>query len=620
LDHKIIYIRLSPGRSMRLLINLKHWVLPNFHGVRSLRTLQEGFSTGALEYVDALEEPSLSIAYSLDDLLRRTALGEQFSHMEVDPSWYFGVTAGSLPFSNHDPTPRGLLGSAMAKQTFTAAINPNRLQHMQQLNLEYPMKPLCDTRMLQDLGVWWHGSGHMVKFVVVATDFDIEDSTDKNKGATERGLHRTTITRRYSAAIKPQLSNSGDRTNDVKKVEVFENPNKQETIGIQYANYNKIQKNGLPLTGTSLQKNDIVIGKTIREWKPHQSEEPKKRDDSICIKEDSGVVQSVKSVQVGDGSRYQFKEVTLRTECLNETGDKFYTRYGQKGTIGIDRVESDCYFSVVSGVPATIHFSPIGLLARMTDGLVQEIERSNAAAIVGKYVNATAFLSSAQKQKQIDVVSVLLAHGAQQMSYEVFVDGKTGELTQPLLTGLCYMCPLAHLVANKIHARDGGPVQFITRQPEEGRSRDGGLRFGQMEMDAMNALGAANTVAEKLTKGDSLKIGNCQKCGTSVRYNKQKSLKMCKVCGTGKHIVETTISFALKTCIQEIQSMGIRAQLIVSPDEFDSSRTQSSTSNAANSDESEYYNQSLEPEPEAWEFEKYGIPKPKNLKDLLNLS
>jgi hypothetical protein len=450
------------------------------------------------------------------------------------------------------------------------------------------------------------------------------------------------------------------------RVERFEKPDKT-CVGLQDANYSRIGADGMPTVGTWFEPEEIVIGRTYRDsratgtaagpedtWPTmggaaaaaaaaasSSAAAGAKHDNSICVRDERGVVQSVGSVTT-DSGLFHIKEVVLRTQCLNEIGDKYFCRHGQKGTTGLNRKTSDMMFSAVTGRPAVVHMSPIGILARMTDGHMLEMHKSTAAALLGQFVNATSFLSKSQLAKEVDVAAALMSVGAQRLGYERFINGMTGELTQPLLTGLIYMSPLVHLVGSKIHARNRGPRKLLTRQPDDGRSKHGGLRFGQMEVDAFAALGAARFLVERLkTTSDEYMMPVCSKCGLIAEVSRESGYGFCRTCFTGKDVGVVSVSYSQKLFYQELYALHIKPQLILAdetPDAADASTQPpggapvsdmvdddnaedmlADNNNAEEGappeeDEASYYGMAQVPEPEPWEWESLGMAAPINLR------
>jgi DNA-directed RNA polymerase subunit B len=623
IDGRTVHLCTAPGRNVRLLIVLPAWLrwVQKQHRVTSASPVKEWFlplhqalREGILEYVDAMEERALSIAFSFEDFLRRSCYGERFSHMEVDPSWMLGVTASTLPHMNHNQSPRSVLGSAMSKQTFSGVINPFRLQLVSHI-LEYPQRALSQTRIWDDLELKGLCTGQMVDFVIVSTDYSMEDSWEFDQGAHDRGLHKTSLLRRYVSNNKP-VSSSGGK---VDRVERFKRPG-PDCLGLQDANYSKIRADGLPVPGTLMQPEDIIIGRTYRDAKsvglalsadelrrlaqppapaspaapgiPPGGPDPGppggpdlaadallgdglaalgalgsgaalaglEHDDSVSVRDERGTVHSVRSI-LSECGAYHIKEVILRTDCNNEIGDKYYCRHGQKGTTGLNRKSKDMYFSVVSGKPAMVHMNKIGVLARMTHAHLLELHRSTAAALAGKFNLATAFLSKAELEREIDVMAVLLANGAQIHGYEAHINGMTGQLTKPLLRGIIYQSALAHLVGNKIHARNRGPLKFLTRQPDDGRAKHGGLRFGQMEVDCFAAMGCAEGLVERLkTTSDEFLMPVCEKCGMIAQYSRESGYRFCRPCYSGDSVCIVSVSYSSKLFIQELMAMHVRVQ------------------------------------------------------------
>ena len=675
IEDRFVKIRTTSGRNVRLLIVLSEWckyfsnkpkVVYSFISGESkaLETaadktcmklsLQEALHLGILEYIDAMEERSLSIAFSFDDLIERSELGsqlnqgafnamgvgkrinisesigEQFSHMEVEPSWLQGVTTGSLPYPDHNQGPRSVLASAMKKQTFSGIVNPFRLNTTQHI-LEYPMRSIAENRIVKDLQLEDYCTGQMIEFVVVATDHTMEDSWDINQQAVDRGFQRTSLVRRYFTSIKPTSNNGNGKVN-----EVFEKAPKN-CIGLQDANYDKLQADGLPLVGTYIEMNDIVIGKTYEETNKYTKDGDKtlpiynatnkghggalgytkKHDDSINVRDEHGIVQSVRSIT----GPICMKEVTIKSLCLNEIGDKSFFHHGQKGTDGIKRKNRDVYISCQTGRRFTKVFNPIGGLARMTDGLFTETEMSTVGALMGQYVNSTPFLTDTQKEKELDIIKTLVKFGCQKLNYQTCINGMTGELTQPLLTGVCYQSPLVHLVGSKIHARNFGPRKTLTRHPEDGRSRDGGLRLGNMELDSMIASGCSHLTLESLLiRSDGYQTFLCDQCGLLAEAKADASYVYCRLCNSTINISKATMHYAQKLLAQEFMALHVRPQFLFSGNNHPKEKNiniEKAQNILSGNDVDSYYKLRLIPEPEPWEFIDVGVPIPANLQHKL---
>lgn len=628
LEQYNIILKSAPGRNVRLLIVLKpflQWLLTMSDG-NGMVDFHDALHLGIIEYIDAVEERSLSVAYSFDDLVTRP---EFFSHMEVDPSWMLGITAGSLPYVDHNQSARSVLCCAMAKQTFSGIINPFKLYNSSYI-LDYPMRAITRTRLFDDLRLnHVLGMGHEVDILVCCSDHAQEDSTEFNLGSLERGAHRTFLQKRYFTNNKNVINgsfifgthyssqfysnnntnnnNNPHNKNSSQKIVVLDLP-PVDAICRQDANYNKLTAStGMPKPGTMIQPEDMLIAK----YSVDLSDPAKpKRDESISAREERGVVQSTRTI-VSENGALITKEVILRNQCLNEIGDKYFCWHGQKGTTGIVRPEDDMYFSIVTGKPATVIFSPIGGLGRNTDGLFLEIMEGVASAVVGEYSKATAFLNKHEKMIQLNIIATLLKAGAQRLCYETHINGVTGQMTKPLLRGVIHMSPLAHLVGGKLHARNRGPTTQQARQPTNGRASDGGLRLGQMETDNLIGLGSASTLNERLQiSSDEMICASCIQCGSIATYAQEMGIGFCRLCWSSRHLRLLPTSTANKLCFQEFNALHIRPKLILE----DSINNNNNNNNNNNKITTRYQLLQI-PQPEKFEFEELGVTNPLTLPD-----
>jgi DNA-directed RNA polymerase subunit B len=578
LDDTIVYIRTSPGRSLRLLLILRPWFefLQHLHANAKQTYHQKSrflfehhikrlLTMGFVEYIDSMEERSLSIAFHYQDLCKRTQKGERFSHMEFDPLWMTGLTAGTLPFFHCNQSPRSVLAAAMSKQTFSGSINPNRVNALSHV-LELPTRAMCQSRVFDDYSMHGITMGNPVKLGLYITEYSMEDSWDMNHAACQLGMFRGILLRRYVAANKPWSST---------RIERFEKPGKDCCIQ-QAANYDKIQADGVPLVGTFIQQDDILIGRTTKEVLNNSAaavtgrnlnqntvhQQSDKYDDSVAVRDEQGVVQSVRTIITENGM--MIKQVVLRTQCTNEIGDKYMGRHGQKGTTGVNRNEADVPVSVSTGTPLFICMNPMQNFARQTSAFNTEGLTGKAGAMAGEFIDCSGFLSEPLKAQQVHVKNVLKAHGAHPLGYETHMSGITGKIIpQPIFTISMYMAPLAHLVGSKIHARDRGQRKRLTRQPDDGRAKNGGLRFGQMELDCLTALGCPNFLLDRLQKSDAFWLPVCRQCGMIAEMTMGTNYKFCRTCKDSTFVEIVSVSYSNKLFYQELMAMHVKPQLIL---------------------------------------------------------
>jgi DNA-directed RNA polymerase II subunit RPB2 len=281
---------------------------------------------------------------------------------------------------------------------------------------------------------------------------------------------------------------------------------------------------------------------------------------------ETGVVDAVMVTENGKGN--SFVKVRVRSIRIPQIGDKFSSRHGQKGTIGITYRQEDMPFTV-EGISPDLIINPHAIPSRMTIGQLVECLLGKTSCCNGTMGDATPFqknlrVDKADQDSQRSISESLHADGYQRTGNEVLYNGHTGrKLESHLFIGPTYYQRLKHMVDDKIHSRARGIAQGLTRQPVEGRARGGGLRFGEMERDCIIAHGAAHFLKERLfNSSDAYRVHVCDLCGLICSHMTETTYD-CKGCGNQSQISQVYIPYACKLLFQELMAMMIAPRMKV---------------------------------------------------------
>ncbi|OYT43475.1 MAG: DNA-directed RNA polymerase subunit B [Candidatus Aenigmarchaeota archaeon ex4484_56] len=504
--------------------------------------LNELVSEGVVEYLNAEEEENAYIANTLSELT------EEHTHLELNPSVILGISASLVPFTSHNRSDRVNYGAKMMGQSLGIyAVNYLRRPDTKSYVLLYPQHPIVDTAVYRTNILNEHPQGQNVIIAIMPyKGYNMEDAIIVNKSSIERGLFRSIFFRTYQTEEKKYWGIESDEIG-IPDENVKNYRSKEE--------YDLLDIDGIAPPESNVKGGDVIIGKIspLRFYGPMESfmlESENRRDTSITIKfGERGIVDRVIITQTDSGDK--LIKSTVRETRIPEVGDKFASRYGQKGVIGAIVPTEDMPLTK-DGITPDIIINPLAIPSRMTIGQLLEIVYGKAAALSMNILDGTSF----NEEPEEEITKILEQHGFEDYGVEEMYNGETGEkIKSKILIGPCYYQRLYHMVRDKYFMRARGPITIITRQPTEGRAREGGLRFGEMEKDCLLAHGAALTLKERFSS-DETKIPICTKCGVVAIENRVKGIVYCPLCKKA-NIIRVKMSYAFKLLLDEMLAMGI---------------------------------------------------------------
>ncbi len=500
--------------------------------------------TNHIEYIDFHEVENTIISTDLND---RT---KNYTHYELDPSFILGILSSSIPFLNHNQAPRNTYQSAMGKQAIGIPLTNikeryDTFSHV----LYYPQKPLIKTKMMRYFNSDILPSGiNAIVAIATYSGYNQEDSVIINQSAIDRGLFRSTFYRTYKEEEKKDQLTGQE--------EEFCMPDLSKTLYPKPCNYNKLTPDGIVKPNTYVSSDDIIIGKKtplVNKTKSYSY-----RDSSISPRSnENGFIDDNFICFNNDG--FRFCSTKIRKTKIPQIGDKFSSRHGQKGTVGMVYRQEDMP-RTKDGIVPDIIMNPHAVPSRMTIAQLLECILGKACSQYGYDGDATGFNNTNVN----DIIETLESAGYEGTGNEVLYDGFNGEqLKTSIYMGPTYYQRLKHMSADKIHSRAGGPIVSMTRQPAEGRLSHGGLRFGEMERDCMIAHGASYMLKERLMDvSDKYSVFVCNDCNMICTGNNKENIYECKKCNNYSDFTKIYIPYACKLLFQELMAMSIGPRFI----------------------------------------------------------
>lgn len=576
---KVVHIATDGGRVCRPMIIVdEKTAIPRLrqHHIEGLVaktiTIRDLLRQGVVEYVDVNEENNCLIAVTERELelARKEGLAKRkmaYTHLEIDPLSLLGVVAGLIPNPHHNQSPRNTYQSAMGKQAI-GGIALNQYTRMDGLiyTMIYPMKPMVKTRTLDLIDFDQLPGGQNACIAVMAySGYDIEDAVVLNKASIDRGFGRCMVLRKHQTNIRRYANGAMDRTCGPPDPSQFTDGEEDK----RYARYRAIDKDGICLPGEPMDNGSIMVNKESPvDTSTNMGDFGMQGNEMAALSQmeykysgmsyRSGAPSYVDKVLITSNENDHFLiKVMVRQVRRPEVGDKFASRHGQKGVCGLIVPQVDMPFNEF-GHPPDLIMNPHGFPSRMTVGKLIELLVGKAGVYEGRQAYATAFGEEFGSTDTPSAASeILIRNGLNYVGKDVMYSGTNGQpLDAYIFSGPVFYQKLKHMVLDKMHARARGPRAVLTRQPTEGRSRDGGLRLGEMERDCLIAYGASNLIMERLMHSSDGFLANvCLTCGLLQYQN------WCQYCRSGENVADIRLPYACKLLFQELQSMNVLPRL-----------------------------------------------------------
>eukprot|EP00547_Thalassionema_nitzschioides_P011137 CAMPEP_0194263772 /NCGR_PEP_ID=MMETSP0158-20130606/47234_1 /TAXON_ID=33649 /ORGANISM="Thalassionema nitzschioides, Strain L26-B" /LENGTH=1251 /DNA_ID=CAMNT_0039003981 /DNA_START=34 /DNA_END=3789 /DNA_ORIENTATION=- len=573
--HRAVYIATDGGRVCRPLIIVDEQTgQPTLKQVHlealamGCMTIKDFLRQGLVEYVDCNEENNTLIALTEKDLVTNKDKKIRYTHLEIDPLTVLGIVSGLVAFPHHNQSPRNTYTCAMGKQAM-GGIGLNEYERMDGLiyTLVYPQKPMVKSRTLDLINFDSMPGGQNACIAVMAySGYDIEDAVILNKASVDRGFGRCMVLRKHQTSIRRYANGTMDRTLGAPDPSEFPDGENDK----RYQKFAAIDKDGICSVGEKLESGSYMVNKEspVDTSMGSGSEFGLAQGSSVAMSQiqykptpmsyRGGAPVYVDKVLITSNEHEQFLiKVMVRQVRRPEVGDKFASRHGQKGVCGLMVGQEDMPFNEFGHAPDLI-MNPHGFPSRMTVGKLLELLVGKAAVYEGRQAYGSAFGEEHGSADTADAAAdALIRNGLNYTGKDVLYSGTNGEpLDAYIFSGPVFYMKLKHMVLDKAHARARGPRAVLTRQPTEGRSRDGGLRLGEMERDCLIAYGASNLIMERLMhSSDAFSANVCMSCGLLQYQN------WCQYCRSGEKVADIRLPYACKLLFQELQSMNVLPRL-----------------------------------------------------------
>ncbi|KAI3873489.1 hypothetical protein MKW98_008141 [Papaver atlanticum] len=518
-----------------------------------VRTFSDFVRDGLIEYLYVNEQNNVLIG------LYEGEPKEEITHLEIEPLTILGVCAGLIPYPHHNQSPRNTYQCAMGKQAM-GNIAYNQLSRMDSLLylLVYPQRPLLTTKTIElvgydKLGAWQNATVAVMSY----SGYDIEDAIVMNKSSLDRGFGHCIVPKKYAAIMQRYGNTTQDR--------ILVPPRDDKTGILKDKKMRILDIDGMTIPGQVIRPHEIYVCKEVPKDKGFDN--PMKsgfQSASQSHKGNTGETEVIDRVALfSDINNNLCMKFQIRHTRRPEIGDKFSSRHGQKGVCGTIVQQEDFPFSE-RGICPDLIMNPHGFPSRMTIGKMIELLGGKAGVSCGRFHYGSAFREPSGTADTVEAISkTLVEKGFSYNGKDFLYSGITGSPLQAyIFMGPIYYQKLKHMVLDKMHARGNGPRVMLTRQPTEGKARNGGLRVGEMERDCLIAYGASMLIYERLMiSSDPFEVQVCRACGLLGYYNHKVKTGVCSSCKNGVNMSKLKLPYACKLLFQELQSMNIVPRL-----------------------------------------------------------
>ncbi|KAL3998757.1 RNA polymerase Rpb2 domain 6 family protein [Acanthocheilonema viteae] len=513
--------------------------------------------TNRVEFIGTFEQVYLSICIDPVEAEPNITM-----HQEIHPSCLFSFAANLIPFPDHNQSPRNVYQCQMGKQTMGVPVHAwNYRADNKMYHLQFPQNPIVKPEPYEKYGIDEYPMGTNACVAVISyTGYDMEDAMVINKSSYERGFA-------HGSVIKVERVNLIEGRSAESLIFLCDPQNPQKTIGLD----------GLPIPGRLYMEGDPCYSVYDIDTNNYKIYKYKYTEAAFCGS--VRIVEQGDSVSTTKGKCHALIQWRIQRNPI--IGDKFASRHGQKGINSFLWPSESMPFSE-SGMVPDIIFNPHGFPSRMTIGMMIESMAGKAAATHGSTYDSSPFVFN-EKKTAIDHFGQLLVRaGYNYYGNEAMYSGVDGrELEVQIFFGVVYYQRLRHMIADKFQVRSTGPTDPVTLQPVKGRKKGGGIRFGEMERDAMIAHGAAFTLQDRLFNCSDRDIAQvCARCGSMIstlrcakilseRRNSENSIvnhserEVCLLCGKDDQVYPVEVPRVFRYLIAELAAMNVRLQISV---------------------------------------------------------